>query len=106
MLTVTANVTNTGTRACQEVVQVYVSCPDGRLKKEYQRLAGFAKTALLAPGESQTLTVEVPVETLASFDAVSYTHLDVYKRQPGYRSFRSIGLICRHSQRRGKMHSA
>ena len=71
VLTVTANVTNTGTRAGKEVVQVYVSCPDGRLKKEYQRLAGFAKTALLAPGESQTLTVEIPVEALASFDETS-----------------------------------
>lgn len=50
-VTVNVNVTNTGdSYAGKEVVQVYVSCPDGKLKKEYQKLAAFAKTKSLAPG--------------------------------------------------------
>ena len=44
-------VTNTGGRAGKEVVQVYVSVPPGRLDQPYQALAGFGKSAELAPGE-------------------------------------------------------
>ena len=66
--TVTAKVTNTGSFAGKETVQVYVSCPQGRLPKERRRLVGFAKTPLLAPGQSAELSVEIPVKNLASFD--------------------------------------
>ena len=67
--TVMASVTNTGAAfSGKEVVQVYVTCPAGKLAKEYRRLVGFAKTDLLAPGESQTLQAEVPLGLLASYD--------------------------------------
>lgn len=52
----------------KEVVQVYVSLPEGKLEKEYRRLCGFAKTKELAPGESQTLIVSFPIERMASYD--------------------------------------
>lgn len=52
----------------KEVVQAYVTCPAGKLEKEYRRLAAFAKTSELAPGESQQLTLEIPLEQLASYD--------------------------------------
>ncbi len=65
---VEAEVRNIGSvYAGGEVVQVYVSCPQGRLAKEYRRLAGFGKTDLLKPGEAQTLTITFALEQLASY---------------------------------------
>ncbi len=67
-VSITVSVTNTGnTYSGKEVVQVYASCPQERMEKEYRRLVGFAKTALLAPGQSQNLTIEIPLYALASF---------------------------------------
>lgn len=67
-VTVTATVTNTGdTYAGQEVVQLYAACPQGTLPKELRRLCGFAKTGLLAPGQTETVTITFPVKSLASF---------------------------------------
>lgn len=68
MVTVDATVTNTGDREGQEVVQVYVSLPEGKLEKEYRRLADFAKTRVLKPGERQKLRMTFPLKCLASYD--------------------------------------
>lgn len=66
---VTADVTNTGTKfSGKEVVQVYVSCPSGKLEKEYLRLAAFEKTKELQPGETQEISLVIPVYRLASYD--------------------------------------
>lgn len=54
--------------AGKEVLQVYASCPQKGLEKEYRRLCGFAKTELLQPGESQKLTVCFDAKALASYD--------------------------------------
>lgn len=65
---VRVEVRNTGTKyAGKEVVQVYGSCPQGHLKKEYQRLCAFGKTPGLDPGKSCTLDLTFPVFQLASF---------------------------------------
>ena len=67
-ITISAKVTNTGEHyAGKEVVQIYVSCPQGKLPKEYQRLAAFAKTEVLQPGESETVTLEMDMSLLSSF---------------------------------------
>ena len=67
-------VTNTGNEyAGKEVAQIYVTLPQTELEKEYKRLAGFAKTRLLKPGETQTLTVEIPQKQLASFNEETHT---------------------------------
>ena len=67
-ITVTAKVTNTGAVAGKEVVQVYVSAPQGELDKPWQDLAGYAKTAELAPGAAETVTVTFSMKDLASYD--------------------------------------
>lgn len=62
------SVTNTGKRyAGREVVQVYVSLPHSGIEKEKRRLAGFAKTERLAPGESGKVKIEIPQKQLAVF---------------------------------------
>ena len=66
-LRVQVRVKNTGHFCGREVVQLYVSCPAGGLEQPAQRLAGFAKTGLLAPGEEETVAVEADLETLASY---------------------------------------
>ncbi len=67
---VTVVVKNTGSvYSGREVVQIYVSCPQGKTDKEYRRLAAFEKTKTLAPGEDQTLTLKICPEALASYDA-------------------------------------
>lgn len=67
-ITVSVEVENTGSVRGREVVQLYVSCPEGRLDKEYRRLVAFEKTPALSAGEKCIVTLNVPVCALASYD--------------------------------------
>lgn len=65
---VSVSVENTGNcYAGREVVQVYMTLPQTGDAKEFRRLAGFAKTGILKPGESQNLTIYVEQKQLAGF---------------------------------------
>ena len=64
-----ATITNVGTTySGKEVAQVYVSAPNGKLDKEYQSLAAFAKTKVLAPAESETVKLSFDMAEIASYD--------------------------------------
>ena len=69
-ITATVTVTNTGAVAGKEVVQLYYSAPytPGGIEKAHVVLGDFAKTKLLNPGESDTLTLELKASDMASYD--------------------------------------
>jgi beta-glucosidase len=61
-------VTNTGKTAGKEVAQVYISAPDGKLKKPGKELKAFLKTKLLIPGEKQDIEFVLSPYQMSSFD--------------------------------------
>lgn len=65
---VSVRVTNTGSRAGREVVQLYYRAPWGLLQKPRRCLAAFQKTKLLEPGEGETVELTFAVSDMASFD--------------------------------------
>ncbi len=67
-VTVKVTVKNTGSRPGKQVAQVYVASPKGGEEMPAKELKTFAKTRMLNPGESQTLTMSVPRRLLTSFD--------------------------------------
>lgn len=69
-ITVPVTVKNTGSVAGKEVVQLYASAPYtlGGIEKAHKVLVGFAKTKLLQPGESKTVTVSFDPYSAASYD--------------------------------------
>lgn len=69
-ISVDVEVTNTGDYAGKDVVQLYFTAPytAGGIEKPYVVLGGFAKTPLIESGESKTVTIEMPVEEMKSYD--------------------------------------
>lgn len=69
-ITVSVTVKNTGSVAGKDVVQLYASAPYtlGGIEKAHKVLVGFAKTKLLQPGESETVTVSFDPYSAASYD--------------------------------------
>ena len=68
-LKVSVEVKNTGNTDGREVVQLYISKPDGKLQKPADELVAFGKTVLLKPGKSQKLEFVIETKDIASFDA-------------------------------------
>ena len=69
-ITIQVKVTNTGSVAGKEVVQLYYTAPyiEGEVEKAHVVLAAFDKTKLLQPQESETLTLSFKVREMASYD--------------------------------------
>jgi beta-glucosidase len=67
-INVNIKVTNIGNRAGKEIVQLYVSAPQGNLDKPKKELKGFAKTRELSSGESQDVVISIKRSDLASYD--------------------------------------
>ena len=70
-ITVSVSIKNTGSVAGKEAAQVYISAPAGGLEKPACELKAFAKTDMLEPGQSQTLTMKISAYDLASFNDVN-----------------------------------
>jgi beta-glucosidase len=61
------DVSNTGTRAGSEIVQLYVAAPASSVERPLRKLASFARVSL-DPGQTQRVTLEFPVKDLAYWD--------------------------------------
>ena len=94
--TATVTVTNTGDVAGKDVVEVYMQSPytdydrENLVEKSAVELCGFAKTAELAPGASETVSIEIPKETLRAYD---YTKAKTYIVDDGTYYF-AVGSDC------------
>ncbi|CEE00733.1 glycoside hydrolase family 3 N-terminal domain-containing protein [Caldifermentibacillus hisashii] len=79
-ISVDVKVTNTGSVEGKEVVQLYYSAPyTGKIEKPSKVLGAFAKTDVIKPGESETITLSFKVEDMASYDSNK-----VYTSNGGY----------------------
>ena len=94
----TCQVTNTGTVSGRETVQLYVQKPQGRLGNPYRVLADYHKTAMLAPGETETFELGVSGEALVSFDDTGKIEASAWVLEEGVYSF-AIGTDVRSAGR-------
>lgn len=102
-LRIRVQVTNTGTVAGKEVVQLYVAAPAGRMEMPARELRGFAKTKLLSPGAQEELWISTRICDWASYDE----ELAAYVLLPGeydlylgnsVRDTEKIGSYCQHRE--------
>lgn len=79
-INVKATAQNTGNYSGKEVVQVYISKPDGDIEKPYQELVGFSKTADIAKGEKADINIDIDLNSLSSYDE----NKEAYVIEKGY----------------------
>lgn len=90
-------VTNTGKFKGREVVQCYLSAPDGKLDKPYQVLCGFQKTDWLNPCDSETVTIKFDLLNFTSFsetDAAYILESGEYIVRTGRHSQDTVAVCC------------
>lgn len=80
---VLASVTNTGSYAGREVVQVYAEKPQGKLGKPARELVAFAKTKKLSAGETQRLAMTFTKYQLSSYDDLGKVTKSAYVLEAG-----------------------
>ena len=87
VITVKVDVKNIGDKAGRNVVELFVAAPNSKkLNKPEKELRNYAKTKLLKPGETETVTMKVTTEDLASFNEKA----SAWKTDAGVYSF----MIC------------
>lgn len=87
-ISIPITVTNKGKTSGKQVVQIYYSAPQGVLKKPSVELAGFAKTNLLAPEESETVVITFDKKLMSSYDDAGKTgHKSAYVLEVGEYEF-------------------
>ena len=86
-ITVKVHVTNTGSYAGKEVVQAYVSKPQGKLGKPAKELVAFAKTRELLVGETQIMSLSWDVSSMASYDDLGKVQKSAYILEAGTYKF-------------------
>lgn len=86
-ISVQVKVTNTGAYSGKEVVQVYVSKPQGKLGKPAKELVAFAKTRELLVGETQVMTLSWDVASMASYDDLGKVQKSAYILEAGTYKF-------------------
>ena len=92
------NVKNTGNFAGKEVVELYFSCPQGKLGKPSIELGAFSKTKLLESGESELLTLSFDKYYLSSFDDLGKIEKSAYVLEHGKYKF-YVGTSLRDVQK-------
>lgn len=80
---VKVDVCNVGNVPGKEVVQVYTGAPQGKLGKPARVLVAFAKTRLLAPGETQTMVLRFGLYDMASYDDLGKVKKSAYVLEKG-----------------------
>ena len=86
-MTLKVQVTNTGNCAGKEVVQVYVSKPQGKLGKAARELVAFCKTRELLSGEAQIMNLHWNISDLASYDDLGIIQKSAYILEKGVYEF-------------------
>ncbi len=98
-----AEVKNTGAAPGKQVVQVYCGAPQGQLGKPARVLCAFGKTRLLQPGEREVLSLECPVNSLASYDDCGATgHKSAWVLEAGEYAF-YVGTDVRRAKLAGSV---
>ncbi|WP_070000539.1 glycoside hydrolase family 3 protein [Cellulosilyticum sp. I15G10I2] len=87
IIEVRIHVTNIGGIEGKEILQIYVGAPQGLLGKPAKSLVAFKKTRLLKAGESQLLSLEFSVETMASYDDLGKVQKSAYVLEAGDYTF-------------------
>ena len=84
---VKVKVTNTGDYSGKEVIQVYVSKPQGKLGKPAKELVAFDKTRELLPGETQIISLSWKISAMASYDDLGKVQQSAYILERGSYGF-------------------
>ena len=87
VITIKVDVKNTGKKAGRNVVELFVAAPNSKkTNKPEKELRNYAKTRLLQPGQTETVTMKVTTEDLASFNEKA----SAWKTDPGVYTF----MVC------------
>ena len=87
-VSITVKATNISDYCGKEVLQLYASQPQGKLGKPAKVLCGFGKTNALKNGESQEITINIPLYAIASYDDSGKSgHKSCYVLEGGEYSF-------------------